>query len=80
MKQWGRISGTVDRPLALIVATVAVLTVIIGTTYAGVSYNGTRGLLRTKAADTIPRFTSRMRNPRWTAPSSTTGSSSAAWA
>jgi hypothetical protein len=53
MKQWGRISGTVDRPLALIVATVAVLTVIIGTTYAGVSYNGTRGLLRTKAADTI---------------------------
>lgn len=53
MKQWGRISGTVARPLVLILALAVTLTVFVQVSYAGVSYNGTRGMLRTKAADTI---------------------------
>ncbi len=38
---------------ALVVTTVIIITIIATTAYAGVSYNGTRGLLRTKAADTV---------------------------
>ena len=37
----------------LLVCSVLVVILIAGSVYAGVSYNGTRGLLRTKSADTI---------------------------
>ena len=37
----------------LLLCALLVVTFLVGSAYAGVSYNGTRGLLRTKSADTI---------------------------